>query len=355
MAAQETIPPDLTPEAVEVFCSYSHRDDALREELEKHLSILQANGIISSWHDHAIPAGKEWDSQIDEHLNSARIILLLISPDFLASKYCREVEVHRALERHKAGEATVIPVMLRDVDWHGSPLSKLQALPKNATPVVSWPNHDQAFKDIAVGIRKVATGLRRPPEKRRAEVPKDESPKVVVKPIQHVHHPAKGHLARYIVFVLIVAVLLSALAYLLKQNLDLQAVRKEDYANARFDAPRLSKCMGFPPCMERKAHSDALKATDWTTIRFDSPLLSDCMSFPTCMDREKHALKLIAVTDWAQVRLTDPSLLADCMEYDPCLHPKTVVADPKTQKPPRHSSADEEEGKSRLPQVPIRN
>ena len=70
-----------------VFCSYAHEDEALHEELEKHLSMLQANGVIDSWHDRAIPAGKEWASEMNEHLNSAQIILLLISPDFLVSKY----------------------------------------------------------------------------------------------------------------------------------------------------------------------------------------------------------------------------------------------------------------------------
>jgi hypothetical protein len=161
MATRDISPSVPVPNAIEVFCSYSHKDDHLREELETHLSILQAHGIIDSWHDHAIPAGKEWASQIDERLNSAQIILLLISPDFLASKYCREVEVKRALERHQTGDARVISILLRDVDWHGSPLSKLQALPKDAKPVTSWANRDQAFKDIAIGIRKVAEELRK--------------------------------------------------------------------------------------------------------------------------------------------------------------------------------------------------
>ena len=166
MAAPEN-PSSSDPQPIEVFCSYSHRDELLREELDTHLNILQSNGVIASWHDHAIPAGKQWADEIDEHLNSAQIILLLISPDFLASKYCREVEVHRAMERHAAGEARVISIMLRDVDWHGSPLSKLQALPKNAKAVTQWTDRDQAFKDIAIGIRKVAEDLRRPAQSKR--------------------------------------------------------------------------------------------------------------------------------------------------------------------------------------------
>jgi TIR domain/Ppx/GppA phosphatase family len=161
MATQEMETADHAPSAIEVFCSYSHKDETLREELDVHLNILQAAGVITSWQDHAIPAGKEWASEIDTHLNSAQIILLLISPDFLASKYAREVEVKRALERAKAGEATVISVLLRDVDWHGSPLSKLQALPKGAKPITSWPDRDQALNSVAVGIRKVAEEIRR--------------------------------------------------------------------------------------------------------------------------------------------------------------------------------------------------
>ncbi|HUK25715.1 MAG TPA: TIR domain-containing protein [Terriglobales bacterium] len=167
MAAPEIPASPATPQPIEVFCSYSHKDEALREELDTHLNILQHNGVITNWVDHAIPAGKQWADEIDEHLNSAQIILLLISPDFLASQYCREVEVKRAMERHAAGEARVISIMLRDVDWHGSPLSKLQALPKNAKAVTQWADRDQAFKDIAIGIRKVAEDLRKPGRQKR--------------------------------------------------------------------------------------------------------------------------------------------------------------------------------------------
>ena len=96
-------------EAIEVFYSYAHEDETLRRELEKHLRILERRGIITGWHDRKISAGKEWGAEIDRHLSSARIILLLISPDFLASDYCWGVEVKRAMERHGAGEACVIP------------------------------------------------------------------------------------------------------------------------------------------------------------------------------------------------------------------------------------------------------
>lgn len=143
----------MTSNAVEVFYAYSHQDEALRDELEKHLSTLWRQGIISSWHDRRIGPGTEWEGQIDEHLNVSQVILLLVSSDFLFSNYCYDVEMKRALERHEAGTARVIPVILRACLWDGAPFCKLQALPKDARPITSWPNLDEAFFDVAKGIR----------------------------------------------------------------------------------------------------------------------------------------------------------------------------------------------------------
>ncbi len=149
-------------EDIEVFFSYSHEDEKLRDELEKHLSILKRLGLISTWYDRKIGAGNEWKGQIDNHLNSAHIILILISPDFLSSDYCYDIEMLRAIERHDLGEARVIPVILRPVDWRGAPFGKLQALPANAEPVISknWGSLDDAFYDIAKGIRKEVESLK---------------------------------------------------------------------------------------------------------------------------------------------------------------------------------------------------
>jgi len=139
---------------VEVFFSYSHRDEALRDELAKHLSIMRRQGIIDAWHDRQITAGSEWAGEIDARLNSAQIILLLVSADFLASDYCYDIELKRAMERHEAGTACVIPIILKPVDWHGAPFGKLQALPKNAQAITTWSNLDESFVNIAQGLRK---------------------------------------------------------------------------------------------------------------------------------------------------------------------------------------------------------
>jgi hypothetical protein len=87
----------------------------------------------------------------------------LVSADFLASDYCYDNEVQQAMARHDAGEARVIPVILRPVDWHSAPFGALQALPKDGRPVTSWPTHDGAFADVARGIRAVAEALSRRP------------------------------------------------------------------------------------------------------------------------------------------------------------------------------------------------
>jgi TIR domain len=145
---------------ISLFYSYSHKDEALRNRLEAHLAQLQADGVISGWHDRRIAAGTEWEGAISEQLDNAGIILLLVSADFLASRYCRDVEIKRAMKRHKARTARVIPVILRPVDaWHASPFGKLQALPKDGRPVSSWRNRDEAFAEIARGIREAATDL----------------------------------------------------------------------------------------------------------------------------------------------------------------------------------------------------
>src|SRR6266581_4917208 len=122
-------------EPLELFYSYAHADEALRKELEKHLSLLQQRGLIAGWHDRKIPAGATWADEIDTHLNTAQIILLLISADFLDSQYCYGVEMKRALERQAAGEARVIPIIVRPVDWKDAPFAHLQALPTDAKPI----------------------------------------------------------------------------------------------------------------------------------------------------------------------------------------------------------------------------
>jgi len=136
-----------------LFFSYSHADENLRDQLEKHLSALKHQGVIQVWHDRRIPAGHVLDVEIDNHLESADVVLLLVSSDFLASEYCYDREMNRAMERHESGAATVIPVILRPCDWHGTPFGKLLAVPKDGRPITQWTNPDEAFLDVVKAIK----------------------------------------------------------------------------------------------------------------------------------------------------------------------------------------------------------
>src|SRR5712691_7354237 len=142
-----------------VFISYSHRDRELRGELEKHLSKLMRQKVIASWYDGDISPGTEWESQIREHFNRDQIILLLISADFMASDFCYSVEMTRAIARHDADQARVIPIILRPADWKGAPFSKLKALPTDGKAVTRWPTLDDAFEDVVQGIREALDDL----------------------------------------------------------------------------------------------------------------------------------------------------------------------------------------------------
>ncbi|MBV9155985.1 MAG: toll/interleukin-1 receptor domain-containing protein [Acidobacteriaceae bacterium] len=144
-----------SPATVELFYSYAHSDESLCEELQKHLTALKRSGLISDWYDRKIEPGSEWGAQIHEAMERASIILLLISADFLASKYIFEVELPFALGRHQSGRAKVIPVLLRPVEWRDLPFAKLQVLPSEARPVTLWPNRDEAFSDIAGRLREL--------------------------------------------------------------------------------------------------------------------------------------------------------------------------------------------------------
>jgi len=142
-----------------LFFSYSHVDEDLRDQLETHLSGLRRQGMISSWHDRRITAGDDLGQAIDSHINTADVILLLVSPDFIASDYCYDREMKRALERHQQGDARIIPVILRPCDWHDLPFGKFLATPKDGRPITMWPNVDEAFLDVVTAIKRALKEL----------------------------------------------------------------------------------------------------------------------------------------------------------------------------------------------------
>ncbi|WP_437477905.1 AAA family ATPase [Sorangium sp. So ce1014] len=145
-----------------LFFSYSHRDEVLRDELETHLALLKREGLLEGWHDRRILAGEARQGEVDKRLEAADLILLLVSADFVASDYCYDTEMRRALERHDAGDAKVIPIVLRPSDWSSGPFARLQALPSDGKAVTLWKDRDEAWTDVVEGIRgAIACLLRR--------------------------------------------------------------------------------------------------------------------------------------------------------------------------------------------------
>lgn len=148
---------------IEVFLSYAHKDEVLLNDLVTHLKVLRRQGFIKPWYDRQISPGTDFVQEIDKYLKTAQVILLVISPDFIASDYCYLVEVKQAVKRHRRGEARVIPVLLRPVYWKKAPFGRLEPLPTNYVPITSWSNRDEAFFAVAEGIRQVAEELTQKP------------------------------------------------------------------------------------------------------------------------------------------------------------------------------------------------
>jgi hypothetical protein len=144
---------------IDAFISYSHADEPLQQQLLKHLKPLEREGIIRPWWDRRMTAGTEFAKEIFTQLETASLILLLVSPDFFASDYCWDIETQKALERRLLEGTRVIPIILRPVDWRIDPLKRLVPLPKNEKPVTQWQDRDEVFLEVVQSIRGVAEEL----------------------------------------------------------------------------------------------------------------------------------------------------------------------------------------------------
>ncbi len=160
---------------ITAFVSYSHRDETFRNELETHLSMLKREGLISVWHDRRITAGTDIDRAISTQLEEAKLVLLLVSPYFLASDYCYESEMSRALERHDAGLARVVPIIVNPCEWQRTPFGRLRATPPDGQPITKYPNVHDAYQAIAADVREVIADLGVSPSANFAEVADAES------------------------------------------------------------------------------------------------------------------------------------------------------------------------------------
>ena len=157
---------------VRIFISYAHQDQQFVKQLEKHLSLLTREGLITIWSDQKLRAGEEWKDGVSEALRDAQIVLVLVSADYLASSYIWEIELVEALKRAEKGNARILPIILRQVDWQSTPLSRWQALPRGGRPIVEFRSTDEAWLDVAQTIRRLVLELRGP-------APQLEAPAVI--------------------------------------------------------------------------------------------------------------------------------------------------------------------------------
>ncbi len=137
-----------------VFLSYSHADETLRNKLESHLAMLKRSGEIDIWHDRMLVVGDHLDGEISEYLETADLIVFLVSSDFLASYYCYDREMTRAMERVKEGTARVAPIVARACDWKSAPFAQYVLAPTDAKPIVEHPDIDAALLAVVGELRR---------------------------------------------------------------------------------------------------------------------------------------------------------------------------------------------------------
>lgn len=156
--------PKVEKKSLKVFISYSHADERLKNALMAHLKPLEQKGLVESWSDRSIRPGDSIDEEIKQQLEAADIVLLLVSVDFINSKYCYDIELEHALERHRNDAVRIVPIILRDCLWNHSPFGGLSllALPKDAKAVTNWSTEDAALKNVAEELFKLATDLLSP-------------------------------------------------------------------------------------------------------------------------------------------------------------------------------------------------
>lgn len=137
------------------FISYSHHDQSMLDTLHSHLAQLKREQLITVWTDNEITAGQNVKNAINTSLSGSKLFLALLSPSYIASNYCYEVEFKSALKMQEKGELIIIPIIIEPCDWHNTPFKDLLALPKDGKPISTWDNINTAFLGVIQGIRKV--------------------------------------------------------------------------------------------------------------------------------------------------------------------------------------------------------
>lgn len=179
----------ITHQRIDIFCCYAPQDRLFLIQLRAHLALLERLERIRFWADTDIEAGMDWEQEILAHLETAQIILLLVSSDFIKSDYCYSTEMQRAMERHQRKEARVIPILVRPCLWADAPFGKLRALPGNGRPITDWPSQENALRAIAESIARIIPSLSKVQDARTHQYPPAHSPSPPpLAPQRRMHH-----------------------------------------------------------------------------------------------------------------------------------------------------------------------
>jgi hypothetical protein len=157
-----SVSPNVKPKPAALFICYSSKDTRWREGLRPSLNRLQRKGIIDFWYDRMVSAGTDWNNEIQQKLDESEIVLCLVSRDFLDAPYIEENELPKALDRHRAGKARLIPLIVRPCNWEDTPLSELQTATGDTRPLANWRNKDAAYMIIEKQLEKVWREFREP-------------------------------------------------------------------------------------------------------------------------------------------------------------------------------------------------
>ncbi len=151
---------------VTIFYCYHPIDKLFRDDLAISLTLLKRSGQVDTWSEDQILGGADLEHEIEQHLRESDIVLLLMSPEFLASDHCQIIK-KQAVELREANKiSSVIPILLRPSIWEQDTIGKLniQPLPKDRRPISMWENRDEAFKHMAEEIKKVVESLLNQPQ-----------------------------------------------------------------------------------------------------------------------------------------------------------------------------------------------
>ena len=153
---------------INMFVIYAREDKDVKLGLLRHLKPYRDAYKLSIWHDDHIEPGQQWKPHIDSRLNQTDIFLLLVSVDFINSEFIKQVEFKAAIDRHKENKSVVIPVIIDYCQWdldidleeYTFNLKNLQVLPDEGKPIGDWKTPEQAFNNIAAGVRKVIISIK---------------------------------------------------------------------------------------------------------------------------------------------------------------------------------------------------